>query len=108
MIPRLGSIWFIVVRALPQVYEYIYVPPNVPFTFSYHHSLFTNSRGSAIAKIVGFNAKRLPNFDDRVTMYVFEEMIEGKKLTEIINTTHENVKYLPGHKLPENVVSKFV
>lgn len=38
-------------------------------------------------------------------MYVFEEMIEGKKLTEIINTTHENVKYLPGHKLPENVVS---
>lgn len=41
-------------------------------------------------------------------MYVFEEMIEGKKLTEIINTTHENVKYLPGHKLPENVVSKFV
>lgn len=37
-------------------------------------------------------------------MYVFEEMIDGKKLTEIINTTHENVKYLPGHKLPENVV----
>lgn len=41
-------------------------------------------------------------------MYVFEEMIEGKKLTEIINTTHENVKYLPGHKLPENVVSRVV
>jgi glycerol-3-phosphate dehydrogenase len=63
-------------------------------------------RGSAIAKIVGVNCKRLPNFEDRVTMYVFEEMIDGKKLTEIINTTHENVKYLPGHKLPENVVSK--
>jgi glycerol-3-phosphate dehydrogenase len=42
---------------------------------------------------------------DRVTMYVFEEMINGKKLTEIINETHENVKYLPGHKLPENIVS---
>lgn len=38
-------------------------------------------------------------------MYVYEEMIDGKKLTEIINTTHENVKYLPGHKLPPNVVS---
>lgn len=38
-------------------------------------------------------------------MYVFEEMIEGKKLTEIINEQHENVKYLPGHKLPANVVS---
>lgn len=36
-------------------------------------------------------------------MYVYEELIDGKKLTEIINTTHENVKYLPGHKLPENV-----
>lgn len=65
----------------------------------------TQRRGSAIAKIVGRNAARLPNFNDRVTMYVYEEEINGKKLTEIINTTHENVKYLPGHKLPENVVS---
>lgn len=61
--------------------------------------------GSAIAKIVGANAARLPNFEDRVTMYVYEEMINGKKLTEIINETHENVKYLPGHKLPANVVA---
>ncbi|CAH2071194.1 unnamed protein product, partial [Iphiclides podalirius] len=61
--------------------------------------------GSAIAKIVGKNAARLPNFEDRVTMWVYEEMIEGKKLTEIINETHENVKYLPGHKLPPNVVA---
>jgi len=38
-------------------------------------------------------------------MFVYEEMIEGKKLTEIINETHENVKYLKGHKLPPNVVS---
>lgn len=38
-------------------------------------------------------------------MWVYEEMIDGKKLTEIINETHENVKYLPGHKLPPNVVS---
>lgn len=54
---------------------------------------------------MGNNAAKLPNFCDRVTMYVFEEMIEGKKLTEIINEQHENVKYLPGHKLPVNVVS---
>lgn len=38
-------------------------------------------------------------------MWVFEEMVNGRKLTEIINTEHENVKYLPGHKLPSNVVS---
>lgn len=62
-------------------------------------------RGSAIAKIVGANCANLPEFEERVTMYVYEEMIDGKKLTEIINTTHENVKYLPGHKLPPNVVS---
>ncbi|XP_055764015.1 glycerol-3-phosphate dehydrogenase 1-like protein isoform X2 [Salvelinus fontinalis] len=59
--------------------------------------------GSAIAKIVGHNAKGSNRFDPIVNMWVFEEMIDGKKLTEIINTEHENVKYLPGHKLPKNV-----
>ena len=38
-------------------------------------------------------------------MWVFEEMVNGRKLTEIINQDHENLKYLPGHKLPENVVA---
>lgn len=61
--------------------------------------------GSAIAKIVGGNAGRLAHFDPRVTMWVFEEDVGGRKLTEIINTQHENVKYLPGHKLPPNVVA---
>ncbi|XP_057330610.1 glycerol-3-phosphate dehydrogenase [NAD(+)], cytoplasmic-like isoform X1 [Microplitis mediator] len=62
--------------------------------------------GSAIAKIVGANATKFNNkFEEQVTMYVYEEMIDGKKLTEIINTQHENVKYLPGHKLPPNVVA---
>lgn len=37
-------------------------------------------------------------------MWVFEENINGRKLTDIINNEHENVKYLPGYKLPENVV----
>lgn len=74
---------------------------------NHNKNVLYDYRGSAIAKIVGANAKSLPQFDDRVTMYVYEEMINGKKLTEIINETHENVKYLPGHKLPENVVSVF-
>jgi glycerol-3-phosphate dehydrogenase (NAD+) len=38
-------------------------------------------------------------------MYVYEEDVNGEKLTEIINKKHENVKYLPGVKLPENVVA---
>lgn len=62
-------------------------------------------RGSAIAKIVGTNTKNQSKFADRVTMYVYEEIVDGRKLTEIINENHENVKYLPGHKIPENVVS---
>lgn len=63
-------------------------------------------RGSAIAKIIGANVTKFSDkFEEKVTMYVFEEMVDGKKLTEIINETHENVKYLPGHKLPPNIVS---
>ena len=42
-------------------------------------------------------------FDDEVTMWVFQESVDGKNLTDIINTEHENVKYLKGHKLPEIV-----
>ena len=60
------------------------------------------------------------HFELQASMWVFEELIEGRKLTEIINTTHENVKYmylytnykpylffryLPGIKLPENIVA---
>ncbi|XP_053568997.1 glycerol-3-phosphate dehydrogenase 1-like protein [Bombina bombina] len=61
--------------------------------------------GSAVAKIIGNNVKNLQKFASTVKMWVFEENINGRKLTEIINTEHENVKYLPGHKLPENVVA---
>uniref|UniRef100_A0A8C6M0F1 Glycerol-3-phosphate dehydrogenase [NAD(+)] n=1 Tax=Nothobranchius furzeri TaxID=105023 RepID=A0A8C6M0F1_NOTFU len=61
--------------------------------------------GSAIAKIVGANAARYDKFDTTVNMWVFEETVNGRKLSEIINTDHENVKYLPGHKLPANVVA---
>lgn len=62
--------------------------------------------GSAIARIVGENILKFgKQFDGVVKMYVYEEMVEGRKLTEIINTEHENVKYLKGFKLPSNVVA---
>ena len=51
--------------------------------------------GSAIAKIVGRNVADLDNFEKEVTMWVFQEQVDGKNLTDIINTEHENVKYLP-------------
>lgn len=62
-------------------------------------------RGSAIARIVGSNVRELQQFATTVKMWVYEENVNGRKLTDIINIDHENVKYLPGYKLPENVVS---
>ncbi|KAJ9055521.1 glycerol-3-phosphate dehydrogenase [Entomophthora muscae] len=44
--------------------------------------------GSTIAKIIGNNVMKLDNLDKQVTMWVYEELIEGRKLTEIINTEH--------------------
>lgn len=75
----------------------------LPLHQSSEHAI-SFSRGSSIAKIIGRNVKASNRFDPIVNMWVYEEMIDGKKLTEIINTEHENVKYLPGHKLPKNVV----
>lgn len=72
------------------------------FNFFLLHCFFC--RGSAVAKIIGNNVKKLKKFASTVKMWVFEETINGRKLTDIINNDHENVKYLPGHKLPENVV----
>ncbi|GFZ44183.1 glycerol-3-phosphate dehydrogenase (NAD+) [Saitozyma sp. JCM 24511] len=63
-------------------------------------------QGSAIARIAGNNVPRFADeFDQNISVWVYEEEFEGKKLTEIINTEHENKKYLPGVKLPENVVA---
>ncbi|XP_076862737.1 glycerol-3-phosphate dehydrogenase 1c [Brachyhypopomus gauderio] len=62
--------------------------------------------GSAIAKIIGQNVKASNRFEPVVKMWVYEEIISGRKLTDIINTEHENVKYLPGHKLPKNVIAE--
>lgn len=58
-----------------------------------------------LSEIIGNNARLLQRFATTVKMWVFEENINGNKLTDIINTEHENIKYLPGYKLPENVVS---
>ncbi|KAL3836825.1 hypothetical protein ACJMK2_022238 [Sinanodonta woodiana] len=62
--------------------------------------------GSAIAKIIGKNVRdRSELFEETVMMYMYEELVDGRKLTEIVNTEHENVKYLPGIKLPDNIVA---
>mmetsp|Transcript_39354 Transcript_39354/g.59463 ORF Transcript_39354/g.59463 Transcript_39354/m.59463 type:complete len:408 (+) Transcript_39354:301-1524(+) len=70
--------------------------------------------GSAISTIVGENCHRLSFVENRVNMWVFEETVSiqdgesntvQEKLSKVINTRHENVKYLPGITLPQNVVA---
>ena len=43
-------------------------------------------------------------FKPEILMYMYEEKFEGRKLTEVVNERHENVKYLPGFKFTDNVV----
>jgi glycerol-3-phosphate dehydrogenase (NAD+) len=63
--------------------------------------------GSTIAKVIAENTVERPlQFERNVNMWVFEEIIDGEKLTDIINTKHENVKYLPNIKLPANVIAQ--
>lgn len=60
--------------------------------------------GTTIAKILAENCLARPHlFRHHVAMWVYEEKVDGRNLTEIINTDHENVRYLPGVKLPRNL-----
>jgi len=61
--------------------------------------------GSVISKIVGHNVITHSMFVQHVPVWVYEELFNGKKLTEIINTKHENIKYLTGCIIPYNVVA---
>ncbi|RDW77131.1 glycerol-3-phosphate dehydrogenase [NAD(+)] [Coleophoma cylindrospora] len=76
--------------------------------------------GSTIAKIVAENTKEHPElFEEKVQMWVYEEDITlpkdskyydssnngPQKLTTLINTHHENVKYLPNITLPSNLIA---
>ncbi|CAN0073474.1 unnamed protein product, partial [Scytosiphon promiscuus] len=66
--------------------------------------------GSAIARIVGRNVLERDGFEHEIRQWVFPERVvhNGREacLTEHINTEHENVKYLPGVKLPNNIVAE--
>lgn len=61
--------------------------------------------GSAVARVLGRNVLQHPeHFAPGVRMWVYEEeLADGRKLSEVINAEHENVKYLPGVQLPPNV-----
>ena len=46
-----------------------------------------------------------PDFKPIVKMWVHEERVDNRCLSELINEKHMNVKYLPGVSLPENLVA---
>ncbi|KAG0169055.1 Glycerol-3-phosphate dehydrogenase [Apophysomyces sp. BC1034] len=60
--------------------------------------------GSAVGRIIGQNVLKFPTvFESEVRQWVFEEDFNGEKLTDVINREHENPKYLPGIKFPNNI-----
>ncbi|KAH7401934.1 NAD-dependent glycerol-3-phosphate dehydrogenase N-terminus-domain-containing protein [Phaeosphaeria sp. MPI-PUGE-AT-0046c] len=75
--------------------------------------------GTTMAKLVAENVKTHSSlFDETVRMWVYEEDVtiakdsrhykgsdKPEKLSEIINSAHENVKYLPNITIPSNVVA---
>ncbi|KAJ7974697.1 Glycerol-3-phosphate dehydrogenase [NAD(+)] [Quillaja saponaria] len=62
--------------------------------------------GSVAAKLIASNTLKLSSFHDEVRMWVYEETLpDGEKLTDVINKTNENAKYLLGIKLGKNVVA---
>ncbi|KAF6157537.1 hypothetical protein GIB67_004475 [Kingdonia uniflora] len=62
--------------------------------------------GSVASKLIASNTLKLTSFHDEVRMWVYEEILAtGEKLTDVINQTNENVKYLPGIKLGKNVIA---
>ena len=66
----------------------------------------SGNMGSAMAKVIGENVRNLPEFDPTVRMYTYPETLDdGSSIIDSINETHENKKYLPGIKLPENVLA---
>ncbi|KAH8243093.1 hypothetical protein KR032_004586, partial [Drosophila birchii] len=63
-------------------------------------------RGTAIAAAISKNVVNLrEDFDERVYIYVYDEPTQNSRLSEVINNRHENIKYLPGIKLPKNLIA---
>ncbi|WOO85264.1 Glycerol-3-phosphate dehydrogenase [NAD(+)] 2 [Vanrija pseudolonga] len=66
----------------------------------------SGSWGTALAKIAAENAARHADmFEPTVNMWVREKQVNGKKLTEVINKTHTNQRYLPDVSLPANLIA---
>ncbi|KYN96478.1 glycerol-3-phosphate dehydrogenase, putative [Plasmodium reichenowi] len=75
---------------------------NVPLKVSI---IGSGNWGTVVSKIIGMNAQKLKIFHPIVKMYVKEEIVEEEKLSDIINKKKENIKYMKGMKIPENILA---
>jgi glycerol-3-phosphate dehydrogenase (NAD+) len=82
---------------------------NIPYTVEEPFRIAiigSGNWGTAVAKIVAENCGTHKGiFHSDVQMWVHQEQVDGENLTDIINNRHENVKYLPGIKLPQNLIA---
>lgn len=61
---------------------------------------FSCSQVPVVEKIVAENVAAHSEFESRVDMWTFEEKLkDGRLLSHVINSEHENVKYMPGLKV---------
>lgn len=62
--------------------------------------------GTAVARRIAKNLMSNDQIETKqVKMWVFEEEVNNRLLSDIINQDHANPKYLPNVELPENVVA---
>lgn len=62
------------------------------------------SWGTALAVIIADNIVKYPDeFDPIVTLYMHHELIDGLPISEVVNSSRINSKYLPGVSLPANL-----
>lgn len=65
----------------------------------------SGSWGTALAILAATNAATHEGFDETVNFWVRQKDTPEGPLTEVINSTHENARYLPNIKLPHNLVA---
>eukprot|EP01038_Epipyxis_sp_PR26KG_P005750 gene5750-7939_t len=90
-------------RATPDQYQSNTTKKNdfLPAEYSRISVIGSGSFGTAMARVLA-----QINVNKNITLWVNEEIIDGRNLSVIINEAHMNVKYLPNISLPGNIIAK--
>ncbi|VBB72023.1 Putative Glycerol-3-phosphate dehydrogenase [NAD+] [Podospora comata] len=86
---------------------------TVPDSFPHKHKVAvigSGNWGTTVGKVIAESTSEHPDvFEKDVQMWVYEEKVrvdgETRNLTEVINTKHQNTKYLEGINLPTNLIA---